>query len=67
MLLMTLRVGCKDNKSSYMMVVEDIVDREVIILEVLPSKLSNRWAPGTVLENARQSLLYGNTWNMNWC
>ena len=28
--LMTLGVGCKDNKSSYVMVVEDNVDREVI-------------------------------------
>ena len=30
MLLMTLRAGCKVDKSSYVMVVEDIVDREVI-------------------------------------
>jgi len=43
---MTLGVGCKDNKSSYVMVVEDIDDREVIILKIFPSKFSNRWAPG---------------------
>ena len=46
----TLSAGCKDDNSSYLLVVEDVLDREVIILKIFPFH-----SLGTVLENARWS------------